>query len=308
MRGSAFSRPTHRRRGRGRRSTGFTLIEILVVVAIIALLAAILLPSLSHARWYTRNTVCRANLHDLGNAFTMYANAYKGFFPITDSAGSDSYFAVWKARLLKNVDILICPGTENVIRPETLKWPERHDRHSPEDPSVAIPYLGLSASEMSDIDDAAESGANDNSGGHSYEYNGCYDSARKNSAGDPIHALSRCHKRSTHFTLPPHQTMLVHDNDDRCENQPGYFAGCEDSLFGNGNNCPQPWDNHGSLGMNMMFTDGHAEWLKKLPGTYENTRMRSDTGSGPMITSNNASIDRVWLKSQYPREYIRSRR
>lgn len=54
---------------------GFTLIEILVVVAIIALLIAILLPSLSKARAQARNTVCMSQLNELGKAFAFYGQA-----------------------------------------------------------------------------------------------------------------------------------------------------------------------------------------------------------------------------------------
>jgi prepilin-type N-terminal cleavage/methylation domain-containing protein/prepilin-type processing-associated H-X9-DG protein len=56
----------------GRRITGFTLIEVLVVVAIIALLIAILLPSLSIAREQARSAVCLSNLKQFGNAVHMY--------------------------------------------------------------------------------------------------------------------------------------------------------------------------------------------------------------------------------------------
>ncbi len=58
----------------------FTLIEMLVTVAIIALLAAILLPSLNVAREQARSTVCLSNLHQLGTATTMYLNANHDYF------------------------------------------------------------------------------------------------------------------------------------------------------------------------------------------------------------------------------------
>lgn len=60
-----------------RRSTGFTLIEVLVVVAIIALLVAILLPSLARAREQTRATICQTNLKQLMTAQSIYVAEYK---------------------------------------------------------------------------------------------------------------------------------------------------------------------------------------------------------------------------------------
>jgi prepilin-type N-terminal cleavage/methylation domain-containing protein/prepilin-type processing-associated H-X9-DG protein len=59
----------------------FTLIEVLVVVAIIALLVAILLPSLSAARDQASSVVCRTRLKELYNGHIYYAQDYKQFFP-----------------------------------------------------------------------------------------------------------------------------------------------------------------------------------------------------------------------------------
>jgi prepilin-type N-terminal cleavage/methylation domain-containing protein/prepilin-type processing-associated H-X9-DG protein len=56
------------------RSRAFTLIELLIVVAIIALLISILLPSLSAPRQQARAAKCLANLHTLGQGATIYLN------------------------------------------------------------------------------------------------------------------------------------------------------------------------------------------------------------------------------------------
>jgi prepilin-type N-terminal cleavage/methylation domain-containing protein len=54
------------------RPTGFTLVELLVVVSIIALLLAILLPSLGKARMIAIETACMSNLHQIGLASLSY--------------------------------------------------------------------------------------------------------------------------------------------------------------------------------------------------------------------------------------------
>ncbi len=55
---------------------GFTLVELLVVVAIISILAAILFPVFSQVRENARRTACASNLKQLGLAWLMYANDY----------------------------------------------------------------------------------------------------------------------------------------------------------------------------------------------------------------------------------------
>jgi prepilin-type N-terminal cleavage/methylation domain-containing protein len=72
-----------------RKPGGFTLIEVLVVVAIIGLLVAVLLPSLSRAREQARVAVCRSNLRTLGQSLVMYADANRDKLPNANLPGTD---------------------------------------------------------------------------------------------------------------------------------------------------------------------------------------------------------------------------
>jgi prepilin-type N-terminal cleavage/methylation domain-containing protein/prepilin-type processing-associated H-X9-DG protein len=67
---------------------GFTLVELLVVIGIIALLVSILLPSLNRAREAAQRTKCLANLRSIGQMCTMYANVSKGALPLGFNTGN----------------------------------------------------------------------------------------------------------------------------------------------------------------------------------------------------------------------------
>ena len=92
---SMLTRQPHGGQGKGKkRRIGFTLVELLVVISIIALLIAILLPSLAKAREQTKQTMCMTNLRGIAEAGLTYAAEDKNENPIPAhplmfSAGAD---------------------------------------------------------------------------------------------------------------------------------------------------------------------------------------------------------------------------
>jgi prepilin-type N-terminal cleavage/methylation domain-containing protein len=74
-------RESQMRVGNRNHSRGFTLVELLVVIGIIAVLIAILLPTLTRARENAKRTACAAQLRQLGIAVMSYAADNKGLLP-----------------------------------------------------------------------------------------------------------------------------------------------------------------------------------------------------------------------------------
>jgi prepilin-type N-terminal cleavage/methylation domain-containing protein/prepilin-type processing-associated H-X9-DG protein len=99
-----------------RRYRAFTLIELLVVVSIIAILVALLLPSLGKARRAAAGAACLSNLRQVGQAVIMYANQEKGLLPyhiISQPAPIGTRYVGWTT--LFDGQFLVASGTTSVV-------------------------------------------------------------------------------------------------------------------------------------------------------------------------------------------------
>ena len=126
---------------RRRATRGLTLIELMVVISILSILAALLLPALARAREMARRTFCNNNMKQIGLVMRMYADESGGRYP----AGSpNDYFGdirqlAWLGRqftrnnfgvdgqelypdYLDDFEIFVCPSSANILDDELADW------------------------------------------------------------------------------------------------------------------------------------------------------------------------------------------
>ena len=111
-------------RSRRFKRRGFSLIELLVVISIIAILLGILLPTLPRVWDNARLTACAASLHGVGQGFTIYRNENNDKFPVARymplpwlSRSNDPPLTVALAKYIEPVgDAYRCPG-DRVVHP-----------------------------------------------------------------------------------------------------------------------------------------------------------------------------------------------
>ncbi len=96
-----------------RRTGGFTLVELLVVIAVIALLAAILFPVFASAREKARQASCASNMKQMGLAVTMYLQDFDECIPLAATATASS-FLNWHHLVdpyVRNKQVWVCPSS-----------------------------------------------------------------------------------------------------------------------------------------------------------------------------------------------------
>jgi prepilin-type N-terminal cleavage/methylation domain-containing protein/prepilin-type processing-associated H-X9-DG protein len=118
---------------------GFTLIEILVVIAIIAILAAILFPVFARARENARRSSCSSNLKQLSLSTLMYVQDYDSNLPIDKSGEGLSIFEPLMA-YIKSGQVRFCPSAPSYADPTSTSTYAQQYGYAMYSDSVAAGY------------------------------------------------------------------------------------------------------------------------------------------------------------------------
>jgi len=123
---------------------GFTLVELLVVIGIVAILIALLLPAIMAAREAARRSQCQSNLKQLGVALALYEDAQKCFPPGAIAGNGESLQDLLnlpgdQVGIRHNGFALLLPYFEeaNIGYDYLLRW----DQQEPKVPATVIPLL-----------------------------------------------------------------------------------------------------------------------------------------------------------------------
>ena len=119
MKRTSTTRPNFQELKSNRNLLDFTLIELLIVIAIIAILAGLLLPALNAAREKARGIACASKLKQMGVVFQNYKDDFKGYLPpariVWGNSGKSTGwpYTVYKNKYVTNLNLYLCPSVNN---------------------------------------------------------------------------------------------------------------------------------------------------------------------------------------------------
>jgi prepilin-type N-terminal cleavage/methylation domain-containing protein/prepilin-type processing-associated H-X9-DG protein len=218
---------------------GFTLIELLVVIAIIGILAAMLMPTLSHAKVKAQQTACLNNLKQLQIGWTMYGDDHNNIMPLCDCVNTSLSANMSTSNAWVAGDTTASPDVSYIKSGTMYAYVGNPDvYHCPTDRSLVQNSNVLRARSYS-LD---------------YYLNGFLDP--QYSQYMPAGTESSVVSKYSAVSRPASTFSFLDENENTIEDGVYLLFRDPDETWQNA-----PSDRH-SRGMNLSFTDGHCEFWK----------------------------------------------
>lgn len=254
------SRPTPHR---CRQTPGFTLTELLVVVAVIAVLAALLLPAVGRARERTTRLQCLNNLRQLAAGTLMYAHDDpSGNYTPSINVGDHDLNWLYD-NYIHDLRPFICPGTRNYIRAREVVVDPVTERKSLKDLLASSHGAGQLP-------------------GHSYVLFAFMGYRTTNFTGVEV----RGQLANVPFVKKTLATVNNYRHFHDAFGLRGTAAGpsqiwiIPDQTWQGTVDYPDRGDNHAEHGANVSFCDGHVEWITRSTFIYRYELSQDDDRKG----------------------------
>lgn len=238
-----------------RHANAFTLIEMLVVVAIIGILAALLLPSLARAKDSGRKIYCIGNLHQLQICWHMYSDDNHGGLAPND-----------------DIETVGGPGPGGGASFNNYSWCEGNPRYdltpSNIEAGLLFPYNSSTLIYHCPSDNSTVLDANNNplpqlrtrSYNMSQSVNGLGMMTDPNNGGFPVDVFQPCFETMSSITNPAPSKLFVFLDENAGTIQDAQF-GYPMPSYQSGVWWDMPSDRH-EQGANFSFADGHVEYWR----------------------------------------------